>query len=88
MPSNLHQQIADLVAQGLDFPEVVDRLDCDSRIVSNVIRNHYPKLRCDRGRDDEIRREHRAGKSQKQLAEKYGLSKSQVWSICKGSRDL
>ena len=78
----LHQQIAALVAQGLDFPEVADRLGCDSKTVSYVIRTHYPQLRRDLGRDDEIRREYRGGKSQRELAEKYGLSKSQVWSIC------
>jgi DNA-binding CsgD family transcriptional regulator len=84
MPANpLHEQIAELVAQGLEFPEVADRLRCDSKTVSNVIRNHYPQLRQDPGRDDDIRREYRAGKTQRELAEKYGLSSSQVGSICR-----
>jgi DNA-binding CsgD family transcriptional regulator len=84
MPDNsLHNQIATLVAQGLDFPEVADCLGCDSKTVSNVIRNHYPHLRKDPGRDDDIRREYRAGKTQRELAEKYGLSKSQIWGICR-----
>jgi len=79
----LQQQIADLVDQGFDFPEVADRLGCSSKTVANVIRNHFPQLRQDPGRDDDIRREHRAGKTQRELAEKYGLSRSQVWSICR-----
>jgi DNA-binding CsgD family transcriptional regulator len=84
MPDNpLYKQIADLVARGLDFPEVAGRLGCDSKTVSNVIRNHYPQLRQDPGRDDDIRREYRAGKTQRELAEKYGLSSSQVGSICR-----
>jgi DNA-binding CsgD family transcriptional regulator len=87
MPDNsLHEHIADLVAQGLDFPEVANRLGCDSKTVSNVIRNHYPQLRRDPGRDDDIRQELRAGKTQQALAEKYGLSRSQVWSICKNTK--
>ena len=81
-------QIAALVGQGLDFPEVADRLGCSSHFVSNIIRLHYPHLRQDPGRDDDIRGEYRAGKTQRELAKKYGLSRSQVWSICKGSRDL
>jgi DNA-binding CsgD family transcriptional regulator len=82
----LHKQIADLVARGLDFPEVADRLGCDSKTVSNVIRNHYPQLRQDPGRDDDIRREHRAGKTHRELAEKYGLSRSTVGGICRGAK--
>jgi uncharacterized protein YjcR len=79
MPDNsLHDQIATLVAQGLEFPKVADRLGCDSKTVSNVIRNRYPKLRKDPGRDDDIRKEYGAGKTQRELAEKYGLSKNQV----------
>jgi DNA-binding CsgD family transcriptional regulator len=86
LDNSLHEQIAALVAQGLDFPEVADYLGCDSKTVSNVIRNHYPRLRKDPGRDDDIRREYRAGKTQRELAEKYGLSSSQVGSICREAK--
>lgn len=84
MPDNeLHNQIAALVAQGLDFPEVAGRLGCDSKTVSYVIRNHYPQLRRDLGRDDEIRREYRTGKTQVELAKKYGLSRPVIGAICR-----
>jgi hypothetical protein len=62
--------------------KIAARVGCDSKTVSNVIRAHYPRLRQDPGRDDDIRREYRAGKTQVELADKYGLSRSQVWSIC------
>jgi DNA-binding CsgD family transcriptional regulator len=84
MPNNdLHEQIARLVKEGFEYPEVAERLGCTSKQVAHVILDHFPKLRKDPGRDDCIRREHRSGKTQRELANKYGLSRSQVWSICR-----
>jgi predicted transcriptional regulator len=80
---NCNEEIARLVAQDREFGEIGELVGCTAATVSNVIRNDYPHLRKDPGRDDNIRREHRAGKTQKELAQKYGLSKSQVWEICK-----
>ena len=56
---------------------------CDSHTVSNVIRNHYPHLRRDPGRDVAIRADRKRGMTRYELCEKYGLSRSVIWGICK-----
>jgi DNA-binding CsgD family transcriptional regulator len=89
MPNNdLHEQIARLVKEGFEYPEVAERLGCTSKQVAHVILDHFPKLRKDPGRDNCIRREHRAGKTQKELAEKYGLSGPTIGFICRRSSTL
>ena len=77
-----NQEIARLVSLCLEYPEVAERLGYNPKKVAWVIRCNYPELRRDPGGDDAIRREHKSGKTQRALAEKYGLSRSQISIIC------
>lgn len=78
-----NEESARHVAHDLDYPEVAERLGCDSKTVANVIRNHYPHLRRDPRRDADIRSDRKRGMKTTELCEKYGLSKSVIWGICR-----
>jgi DNA-binding CsgD family transcriptional regulator len=78
-----NEAVARLVAQDLDYSEVAEQLGCNSKTVSNVIRNYYPHLRRDPGRDEAVRRDRASGMTVKDVCAKYGLSKYRIWEICK-----